>query len=208
MKYLTAVILLTVSIPSFSQFNKGDKVLSGSLSLNTGKNANSQFGTDTRNTSFGIYPSMGVLINSNVEIGGQLGYSWSHEEWNATNASTERKSNSLNAGVYMQRYFVISDKFLFSLIANISYGGGKDETLITNQTETNEAESKWNSIGVAFSPNFIFFPSFNWALQAGIGSLSYTRYKNKTSDDTSNQFGINYGYVGFGIAYYFRRQVE
>ena len=32
--------------------------------------------------------------------------------------------------------------------------------------------------------------------------------KNKTTDDTSNQFGINYGYVGLGIAYYFRGKVE
>ena len=108
----------------------------------------------------------------------------------------------------MQRYFVISDKFLFSLIANISYGGGKDKTIITNQTEVGENESKWNSIGFAFRPNFVFFPSDNWALQAGIGNLSYTHYKNKTSDDTANQFGINYGYVSFGIAYYIRRQVE
>ena len=209
MKYLIPAIFLAVSIQSFGQFNKGDKVLGGTLSLNTANNENNQYGAVTSNyTTFGIYPNFGVLINSNLEIGSQLGYSSSNNEWSATNASTDQKSNYLNAGLYMQRYFVISDKFLFSLIANISYGAGKDKTLITNQNGFVEDEIKRNSIGVAFRPSFIFFPSPNWGLQASIGELSYTHSKNKTSDDTSNQFGINYGYVSFGIAYYFRRKVE
>jgi hypothetical protein len=147
-------------------------------------------------------------MNSNLEIGGQLGYSSSHDEWDGTYETTDRKSNSLTAGVYLQRYFVLSDKFLFSLVANVSYGGGKDKTLITNQIETSESESKWNSVGVSFRPTFIFFPSDHWALQAGFGNLSYTHFKNKTNDDTSNQFGINYGYVSFGIAYYLRQISE
>jgi hypothetical protein len=209
MKYLIAAIFLTVSIQSFGQFNKGDKVLGGTLSLNLAKNENSQFGTvNTNNNSFDIYPNFGVLINSNLEIGGYLGYSSSHEEWSVTNTSSDRKSHSLSTGVYVQRYFVISDKFLFSLIGNISYGGGKEKTSLVNQNDIVEDENKWNSIGVTFRPSFIFFPSPNWALQASIGDLSYTHTKNKTNDDTSNRFGINYGYVGFGIAYYFRRNVE
>ena len=175
MKYLIPAIFLAVSIQSFGQFNKGDKVLGGTLSLSTAKNENSQFGAVTsNNTTFGIQPNFGVLINSNLEIGGQLGYSSSHNEWSATNASSDQKSNYLTAGLYMQRYFVISDKFLFSLIANISYSGGKDKTLITNQNDIDEDENKWNSIGVTFRPSFIFFPSPNWGLQASIGELSYS----------------------------------
>ena len=85
MKYLIPAIFLAVSIQSFGQFNKGDKVLGGTLSFNTAKNENSQFGILTANsTSFGIYPNFGVLINSNLEIGGQLGYSSNHDEWSAT----------------------------------------------------------------------------------------------------------------------------
>ena len=209
MKYLIPAIFLAVSIQSFGQFNKGDKVLGGTLSFNTANNENNQFGNVTaNNTSFDISPNFGVLVNSNLEIGGQVGYSSNHDEWNATDASSDRKSNYLTAGFYMQRYFVISDKFLFSLIASIGYSAGKDKTLLTNQNQVNEDETKRNSIGVTFRPSFIFFPSPNWGLQASIGDLNYTHSKNKTTDDASNRFGINYGYVSFGIAYYFRRKVE
>jgi len=209
MKYLIPAIFLAVSIQSFGQFNKGDKVLGGTLSFSTSNNENSQFAAVTSNSnSFAIYPIFGVLINSNLEIGGLLGYSSSRFEWSATNASSDQKSNYLTAGIYMQRYFVISDKFLFSLIGNISYSGGKDKTLVTNQNNADEFEIKRNSIGVTFRPRFIFFPSPNWGLQASIGELVYTHSKEKTNDDTSNQFGINYGYVSFGIVYYFRRKVE
>src|SRR5687768_16114017 len=118
MKYFVAAIFLAVSIQSFSQFNKGDKVLGGTLSFNTSKSENSQYGiVATKSTNFGIYPSFGILINSNLEIGGVLGYSSGHDEWSATETSTDRKSNYFTAGLYVQRYFVISDKFLFSLIA-------------------------------------------------------------------------------------------
>jgi hypothetical protein len=209
MKYLIPAIFLAISIQSFGQFNKGDKVLGGTLSFNMAKNENSQFGTVTvNNTFFGIYPNFGVLINSNLEIGGQLGYTSNNDEWSNTDMSTDRKLNDLTVGLYTQRYFVISDKFLFSLIGNISYSWGKEKTLITNQNDIVEDEINRNSIGVRFRPSFIFFPSPNWGLQASIGELGYTHTKDKTNDDTSNQFGINYGYVSFGIAYYFRRKVE
>ena len=52
------------------------------------------------------------------------------------------------------------------------------------------------------------FPRPTGGCKQVLVNLSYTNSKNKTNDDTSNQFGINYGYVGFGIAYYFRRKVE
>jgi hypothetical protein len=211
MKYFLAAILLAVSILAFSQFNKGDKVLGGTLSFNTTKNENSRYvNLSTNSTYFSIYPSFGVLINSNLEIGALLGYTSSHDEWKATDSSTDRKSNNLATGIYLQRYFVISDKFLFSVIANINYAGGKEKTLITSQNDFDENESKQNSFRIIFRPNFIFFPSPHWGLQASIGDLSFTRthFKNKMNDNTSNQFGVNYGSVSFGIAYYFRRDLE
>ena len=209
MKYFIAAISLAVSIPSFGQFNKGDKVLGGTLSLSTAKNENSQYAyLNSNSTSFGIYPNFGVLINSNLEIGGQLGYSSNRNESSAINASSDRKSNYLTAGFHIRRYFVISDKFLFSLIGNISYSVGKDKTVLTNQNVIEENQTKGKNIGLTFGPSFIFFPSLNWGLQASIGNLGYTTFKNKTTDDTSYQFGINYGYVGLGVAYYFRGSVE
>jgi len=209
MKYFIAAIFFAVSIQSFGQFNKGDKVLGGTLSFTTGTNENTQYGTLTSNSaSLAISPNFGVLINSNLEIGGQLGYSSTHDEWSATNASSDRKSNYLTAGFYMRRYFVISDKFLFSLSGNITYSEGKDKTIVTNQNVIEEDETKGQNFGFSFGPSFIFFPSPNWGLQASIGNLSYTTFKNKTTDATSDQFHINYGYVGLGIAYYFRRSVE
>jgi len=209
MKYLIPAIFVAVSIQCLGQFNKGDKVLGGTLSFSTAKNVNSQLANFTsNNTSFGIYPNFGVFINSNLEIGGQLGYSLNHNEWSGTDASSDRKSNYLMAGFYVRRYFMISDKFFFSLIGNITYAEGKDKTVATNQNVIEEDETKGKNIGLSFGPSFVFFPSPNWGLQARIGNLGYSNFKNKTTDDTSDAFGIDYGYVGFGIAYYFRGDIE
>ena len=107
MKYFIAAISLALSIQSFGQFNKGDKVLGGTLSLSTAKNENSQYAyLNSNSTSFGIYPNFGVLINSNLEIGGQLGYSSNHNESSATNASSDRKSNYLTAGLKFAFYWL------------------------------------------------------------------------------------------------------
>ncbi|HEX6225545.1 MAG TPA: outer membrane beta-barrel protein [Chryseolinea sp.] len=209
MKYFIAAILLLGSIQCSAQFNKGDKVLGGTFGFNTAKSENNQYTPMTSgNSSFGIYPNFGILVNSNLEIGGQLGYTWSRDEWDAVGGSNDRKSNSWTARLYTQRYFMISDKFLFSLVGSISYGWSKEKTSMTNQIETIEQENKWTNFGFAVTPTFIFFPSPNWAVQASIGNLNYTHSKNTTTDDASNSFGMNYGSLGFGLAYYFRGEVD
>jgi len=208
MKYLVPVIFLAISIQSFGQFSKGDKVLGGTVSLNTSKSETNEFGTASDYNSFGVYPTFGVFLKSNLEVGGQVGYSSSSDEWSAPYGSSDRTSKFMTFGLYTRWYFPISEKFLFALIASGSYGTGKDKTLLVNQAIITEDENKRNSITVGLRPTFVFFPSYRWGVQAGIGDLSYTHSKNKSSDDTSNQFGINYGYVNFGIAYYFRGKVE
>ncbi|MEO0133124.1 MAG: hypothetical protein ABIK73_09405, partial [candidate division WOR-3 bacterium] len=151
----------------------------------------------------------GLLLSENLEAGGLIQYSSSYYERNTiTPLITEWKSNNISIGFYLQRYFKITDNFLFSIVGDINFGSGKttDKTTNTITNEVTENETKRNSIRLNARPNFIFFPSNNWAIRASIGNIGYNYSKNRTDDENVNIFNINYGTIGLGVSYYFRQE--
>lgn len=208
MKQLLTSILLLISIHTFAQFTSGTKVVSGTLSLKVDREPNSPNGSVINKiNTFNVAPTFGVLVTNNLEVGGQVGYSSVFYNINYNNGYVyELKSNNMYAGVYAQRYVTITDKFLFSLTGNFTYGAGKSTTKTTDNSgnAAGEDEAKTNTYGINITPNFIFFPSNNWAITASIGNLGYSHTRNKEDDLKSNTFGINYGTLGLGISYYIR----
>lgn len=208
MKYIFLTIFFLMCIKSYGQFVKGDKVLGGTLSLNIQRAPQSpNGGLINIGTTFDLNPNFGFLISKNLEIGGRIGYSSSYYERNTTPVISEWRSKGVTAAIYMQRYYPISDKFLFSISGSINYSKGKDtyKTTITNTNGINETETNRNSTWVSLRPNFTFFPSANWGLQASLGNITYSHAKDKSTDETSNNFEINYGTISLGISYYFRK---
>lgn len=208
MKHLLTSILLLVSLHTFGQFTRGNKVISGLFSLNVQRAPGSPNGNlINKSNTFDIVPTYGVFISDNLEVGGQLGYKSSSYERNVPDPYIyEWRYFNIHAGAYVQRYFTITDNFLFSLTGNITYGSGKSTSKSTNTTnnDSSETEQKINTLSININPNFIFFPSKNWAIRAGIGSLGYSSSKNKLDNIRSNTFNANYGTIGLGISYYIR----
>lgn len=208
MKHLLTSILLLVSLHAFGQFTKGNKVVSGQFLLNVQRAPGSTNGNlINKSTVFDIVPTYGMLVSDNLEVGGQLGYKSSSYERNVPDPYIyEWRYFNLSAGAYVQRYFTISDNFLFSLTGNISYGSGKSTSKATNTSNNDitEDEEKTNTLDININPNFIFFPSKNWAIRASIGNLGYSHSNNKSDNIKSNSFNTNYGTIGLGISYYIR----
>jgi hypothetical protein len=209
MKHILFTLLLFSSFTSFSQFVKGDKYLGGTIYLNAQNAPDSpDDGRVNKSTSVGLYPSVGFLLNENFAIGGQLGYSSSYSKSTYNGSYTyEYESTGFSGGIFARKYFMLSDKFFFSLIGLMNYQKGSDIVTYTDpaSNESNEEKSKGYILSASIRPNFIFFPTPKWAFEASIGNLSYHYNKNVTDDKSRNNFNMDYGTISFGLSYYFRR---
>lgn len=196
---------LFISFYSNAQFAKGDKVLGGSFSFNVQNRNDSPDGGLMKSNSFSLNPSMGFLINENFAIGGELGYASTFRETNYSSTVLETKSKSFSAGVFGQRYFNISDKFLFSLVGRFNFGRGfaTGHDYDPQLGEAVETRMKNYNLTTSITPRFIFFPSPKWGFEASIGSISHTLSRNLSTDEKINYFSLNYGAISFGVGYYF-----
>ncbi len=189
-----------------AQFAKGDKFIGGTFGLSSQTQDFSNGGSKTDISSFSIKPLIGFLINEKIALGGQIGYSYSMSDYELNNPVTSQSSSSsrFSIGFFARRYIKISDKFLFSTTGLIDfYRGTETSTLNSDYTKTQNY-----LIGFNIQPNFIFFPSPNWGIDASIGTLSYYYSKNLSTDYKNTTFNFNYGQFTFGLAYYFRKSTK
>jgi hypothetical protein len=210
MKYIVATILAMISIQCFGQFSKRDKVLGGTFSLTRQRApASTNGGLINKATSFEIVPSFGMFVNESIEIGLQAGYSSSEYERNTIYPTISNwGSRGATVGLYAQKYFHLTDKFLFSLIGTTHYDFGtsyfKTTNTITNEVTKTDDEDR--RIGIYVTPNIIFFLSNNWALKATLGSIGYKHSNN--GDQPLNLFSLEYGTINLGLGYYFRQKIN
>jgi hypothetical protein len=198
MKTLTLIAIL-LPFTTLAQFVEGDKFIGGTLSLSNQRTGSPDGGASQKITYFSIQPKMAFLLNENFAVGGTIGYASSQQQENPGIGVS--KTNSFSMGIILRRYFRITDNFLISLDANPYYQKNKTEDYIPSETES-------NTIGLSVRPVFSFFPSKKWALEAGIGDLSFMRTKNETLDYTSSYFNLSYGTFSFGMTYYLKRNGE
>jgi len=202
MKYLTLIAIL-LPLTSLGQFTKGDKLIGGRLSLYTQRAPGSPNGSYAPKViDFSVLPEIGIFLNEKFAIGGNIGYFLRKEEVIIFPGTTSNNdSHGISVGLFLRRYFKISDNFFISLDGNSFYQKDVSEN-------SSSSETKSYSIGVSVRPVFSFLPSKNWGLEAGIGNISFYHTKNETFDRKVDNFYLNYGQLNFGLTYYFRREAE
>lgn len=204
---LLAFFVLTCQLAN-AQFNKGDKVLSGTISFNTQRAPNSENGGLTNKVnSFSADPYFGFFTSTNFLMGVGLGYdAYFQEYYNYEPYTNEVKSRSISPGIFAERYFNITDKFLFSIVGTAKFSRGHEEykQVIESSGETIESKEQSYRLSVSLNPTFTFMPSEKWGLRAGIGHVVYSFFRNLSTDEKANNFSLNYGAVSFGLAYYFQ----
>lgn len=206
MKQILLTAFLLTSVFANAQLIRGDKVLGGTLSFFL-QDADSQNGGLTNNVnSISITPRMGFLLKDNFAIGGQLGLGYAKQETTAA----EYKSKSISLGIFSQKYFNITDKFLFSVIGQFNFTRGQDTYPYFDPFLGEIAYMKAHNYTLTASirPNFTFFPSHKWAVETGIGLLSYSYLRSLSTDEKANISSLNYGSLTLGVSYYFRKTTE
>lgn len=203
MKYLAVGLLFMASLNAFGQFAKKDILLGGYVAA-TVQRAPESAVFDNKITDFQIAPNVGVLITQNLELGMRLSYATNYSQRKSASSMFETQADYGSLGFYLQRYFPINDKFLFSIKGDMGYWFGKVVTTATNNTtnEVVENERKSSLISFGITPNFTFFPAERWALQASIGNMSYG-YEMK---ERLSILDVNYGAIGLGLFYCFRKR--
>ncbi|WP_276372360.1 autotransporter domain-containing protein [Chryseolinea sp. H1M3-3] len=198
-------LLLLLSLKTQAQFTEGDKFIRGNFSFNNQKNSEDSniAGSNYRSSSFEVMPAVGFFLNNKVAIGGAISYT-SYYQKNADN-SFKNTTQNYSLGFFVNRYFVISERFYFMLGGNVSYSRGRQKT---ESQFSGGDEVKYHGINISIKPTFIFFPDPKWGIEAGIGYLNYAYTKNLSRDGKYNSFNLNYGTFSLGFAYYFTRASE
>lgn len=217
-KIILPVFLISCFI-SNAQFTKGDKFIGGSVSIGHQDGPSSSTTTSTIN-SISLSPSLGFLVSEKFALGGQLGFSSfknsyqysvpyldNQGNYSFRTVTFNQKSNVYSAGFFALRYFTISERFIFALTGNLSYSRKNNSDPNYNTTTGVPLYIKNNSysVGVSISPSLIFFPSNNWGISAGLGSVGYSYGYSLTFERSSNAFDLNYGSFHLGFSYYFRK---
>jgi hypothetical protein len=208
MKSVLLMTLISMSLLSNAQFVKGDKFLGGTFNFSTQRAPNSPNGglTNVVN-SFSINPQMGFLINEKVAIGGLIGYSSTYSKSGSFQSlQFESTSRDVHAGVFINRYFKMTDKFLFSLGGIFQVRRGNSTLMVTSSPDpASESNNANYQLLISLQPKFIYFPTPHWGFEASVGSISDTYNRSLSTGDKSNVFGFNYGSIGVGVNYYFRK---
>lgn len=211
MKKILLMILVTLPLCSHAQFTKGLKVLGGRLELNT-SDQKTEDGPEYQYRNFSVLPNLGIFVNDKLEIGGTVGYNSYYQHVDASVNSLEQtsKSRSLTTGLYAQRYFSLTDKFLFAFLVQSNFSRGNTISPQYDQSTGGYIDYKTlnYSINSSLRPTFFFFPSPQWGFKLSLASFNHTFNRNLSTDTRTNQFTFYYGGVNLGVSYYFRKLDE
>jgi hypothetical protein len=100
-------------------FEKGDKLLGGSVYFAHGDNANGPNQSSSNYNSFGVSPAFGIFTKKNQLTGIALSYQHTNS---SDNSNPKQKSNGVSAGIYRQYWNSLSDKFYFIIQGQASVG--------------------------------------------------------------------------------------
>ena len=209
-KLLLITIFLISSFAVSAQVGKGGNYIGGSLSYNYdsyGTSSTYNFNTgytiyaNKKITTFTISPQIGFFIGDKWTIGIQPiysrtsgteqsnFYSYTTAANNYVNSNTYH-SSVIGLGIYLRRYYMVTDKvgffpeFGLSSVNNLTY-------------------FKYGTLTLGGSPNIVFFPTPKIGVNLGFGKVAYSfDYQAKTS---IFNLGLNNN-IAFGLNYYWGRK--
>lgn len=186
-----ALTTITVSAQSGEGFAKGDVFVSGALMLDSRKNDNVDTG-NYKYSEFTITPSLGYFVTENIAIGGSVAYV--SQKFTQNEGDVEQEINALALGIMGRYYMTPADKF--SLFGQLSAA--------YTTAESGAIKANGFSSGLGLGMNY--FVASNWAIEAGLGILSYASAKADVpnADESTNlNFGFDLSQISFGVNYKF-----
>lgn len=211
MKKSLIIIFLFAFGVSFAQekegnlsIRKGTWNLGGELSFGKSNYENKGATSyETNNLNFSFSPKAGYAISDNFIIGLGLGYSYQNFEGSEDSFIKNMKSNSLSVFPYVRKHYNMSSKFSLYLQGEIKYSKSWFK-----QDDKNYNTSTDNNLFIGIRPGINYFLNKNFALEASIGSLGYSKSKiiGYTSEELKREsfsLSLNSSNMFFGLSYYF-----
>ncbi len=187
---LTAVTALTLA--SQAQTEKGKFLLGGQVGFETSKVKD----TDVKQNAFSINPTAGYFVSDNWAVGTGVGYSWSKNE----RPTATTKENAFQVAPFVRNY-IGEGQFKFFSQLSVPMQWGKNTAEVVGV----ETEEKFARYGVELAPGFAFFPTSKVGIELKVRGLYFDSEKNKTTDVTTNKFGLDANSLApqLGVQFYF-----
>lgn len=190
---LSIAVIVVASIAS-AQITKGSVYLGGSVGGGTTKIENSNAPGNGRSSGFSLYPAVGTAVRNNLIAGISLTYT--HGKTENLNGNQNSRRNGYGAGVFLRKYYPLSDRIYVFGETSLGYFQQKWEYLPTpgyNSTQVNKQNSVFLSIFPGLAVHVIkslyLETAFNNLLQIGYSSSnSTTRYAGTTSTAKQKDF--------------------
>lgn len=209
MKKILIALFCLISLTTFAQTKKGDKMVGvsfGSISYTnsdsktTYSNTPTIYNSDGSSFSISVNPNVAWFVQDNLAIGGGVSISFYTSKSNSSNTSSTTTSDnkstqpSFYIGPLARYYFGGSPKGMPYAQVNLQYGiyGGKSESH-TSSGASSETKTKpkgdWNA-GLAFGYEHFVTPN------VGIfGSIGFNYGKTKTEYEYRPSTGSGYDYT-------------
>lgn len=177
--FLTLTAVTALSLAANAQTEKGKFIVGGQVSFETSKTKD----IDNKATGFSINPTVGYFVADNWAVGTGIGYGWSKQE-NGT--APTLKTDAFKVAPFVRNY-VGEGQFKFFSQLSVPMAWGKK----TSELATGDEKVKTQNIGVEIAPGFAFFPTNKIGIELKVRGLYYENDKNKTTDVSTNKFGLD-----------------
>jgi len=220
-KLTTLTILFFAAITAgTAQFQKGQKLLGGSISYSTGTTKTDQVSNfNSKRSNFSFNPSFAWFTSANRLTGFSVGYgrNKTYQEQLSGSSYQESLSGSGSADVFTERYYPVINKLFFTLQGRLGVSYTRGKTRGANGTN-NEVENQQRGFGInmglapgityQLSPRVLFDLRLNNMLNAGYSRTTSKNVKPGTNASkwTEESFAVSsslssgtLGSVGLGF---------
>jgi hypothetical protein len=190
---LSIAVLSGLALGASAQTEKGKVILGGAASYESVK-SDADGAKASENLS--IVPNVGFFVANNVAIGTGIGY-----EYSKTATANPFGFNEAFVVSPFGRYYQDlggSFKFFGQLSVPLAFGSVKG---VDANGETGDKVGSSNSIGVAVSPGFAFFPTRKIGIEFALRGISYESYRVKDGNDNDLE-GAGYDRFSVGTSFF------
>lgn len=170
---LTAVCALALG--ANAQTEKGTIILGGTASYQSTK-SDADGARSAQNLN--LVPNAGYFVADNFALGTGVGYNYSK----SATANPVGQNESVVVSPFGRYYVGLSDQFKFFGQASVPMEFGTVKPVDVNGNSGSKT-GKSNSIGVALSPGFSYFPTKKVGIEFAFQGASYNRVKVKDAND-------------------------
>jgi hypothetical protein len=214
------VLLMSAGSECLAQWNKGSFLVGGSVSYNREQVRESTNPNELDNllqSEFSLTPYIGYFFADKWAAGIAPSYQNIRRTGDKlifnglTNIPYEvdATSDTFTGGVFLRRYFPVTDNFTFFLHGQFNAGETNVINIIyANGVDISDSDNTTRLLSGALRPGIAFFPTKNFSIESFLGLLEWerTRYRPiqdgvSTGIETSTNVNMNLNPVRFNLTF-------